>query len=242
MTSAHEPEHLFVTGTDTDVGKSVVSYLLLKAIQAAGHNPLYLKPLQTGCVSPEDPSADAAFIASQIKTIDPIESTLCCLPQAKAPWLAAVDAGRHIDTDQLIERLTALRRGARQLVIEGAGGIMVPITRNFLMLDLMARLDIPVILVARDSLGTINHTLLSVAVLKGRGIPIRGVVLTAQSPEATPPEMVAQNRMAIEHFARVPVAGTVEWLENFKRVSPQTENTIHNLLAPKQMRRKRQSI
>ncbi len=232
MPSTPESKHLFITGTDTDVGKSVVSYLILKAMQDAGRPPLYLKPFQTGCISPDDPASDAAFIAGYFKNVTPNESTLCCLPQAKAPWLAALDAGRRIETAPLIEKLRTLRRGSRPLVIEGAGGIMVPITRNFLMLDLMACLDIPVILVARDSLGTINHTLLSVAALKGRGIPIHAVVLTAQSQEPTPPEMVAQNKAAIEHFGRVPVAGSIEWLKDFGKIPPQVEATIHHLLHP----------
>ena len=230
MPSLSDPIKLFVTGTDTDVGKSVVSYLLLNVMQKTGLAPRYLKPLQTGCVGPDDPEADAAFIAGRFESVIPEESTLYCLPQPKAPWLAALDAGQTIETGQLLQKLTTLKKGSRSLVIEGAGGVMVPITEDFLMLDLMAGLEIPVIIVARDGLGTINHTLLSIEALKRRGIPIRGVVFTAQSKEPTPPEMVAENQMAVEHFSGVPVVGSIEWIEDFGRIPTRVEKTVKKLL------------
>lgn len=225
--------HLFVTGTDTDVGKSVVSFLLLKTMVDAGCRPAYLKPLQTGCNSPKDPEADALVIARRLgdtALVDPDRSTLYCLPQPKAPWLAAIDAGKQINPDQLILKINNLKKGPAPLIIEGAGGLMVPITKDFLMIDLMACLEIPVVLVARDGLGTINHTLLSLNALKSRGIEIAGVVLTAASLPPTPREMVAENKLAIERFGRVNVAGHIDRIENFNNVPLQAETTIKKLL------------
>ncbi|MGD9209632.1 MAG: dethiobiotin synthase, partial [Desulfobacteraceae bacterium] len=199
-------KHYFVTGTDTDVGKSVVSALLLQAMKNAGKEPFYLKPLQTGCRGPYDPESDAAVIAARLGNnivIDPAESTLYCLPQPKAPWLAGINANQNIEPDQLFDRINTVRNKKSALVIEGAGGLMVPITADFLMLDLMARLAMPVVLVARDNLGTINHTLLSIAALIDRNIPIQGVLLTASAQNPTSPEMVEENKMAIEHFGGV---------------------------------------
>jgi dethiobiotin synthetase len=225
--------HLFVTGTDTDVGKSVVSFLILKAMIDAGCHPEYLKPLQTGCNSPKSPEADAFVIAQRMgdtAPVDPDRSTLYCLPQPKAPWLAAIDAGKKINPDQLILKINDLKKGPNPLIIEGAGGLMVPINKDFLMIDLMACLEIPVVLVARDGLGTINHTLLSLNALKTRGIEIAGVVLTAASHPPTPKEMVAENKLAIERFGRVNVAGHIDRIEDFNAVPYRVEATIKKLL------------
>lgn len=228
-----EPNHLFVTGTDTDVGKSVVSFLILKALIDTGCRPEYLKPLQTGCSSPTDPEADAFVIAQRIgggDWVDPDRSTLFCLPQPKAPWLAAIDAGEKIHPDQLILKINELKKRPNPLVVEGAGGLMVPITSDFLMIDLMACLEIPVVLVARDGLGTINHTLLSVNALKARGIEIAGVVLAAASQSPTPKEMVAENKLAIERFGGVKVAGHIDRIVNFDAVPGRVEAVIKKLL------------
>lgn len=227
------PKQLFVTGTDTDVGKSVAALLILKALQQAGGQPVYLKPLQTGCINPHAPGSDAAFIDAhwgKDTAMDPVRSTLYCFRQPKAPWLAALNSDQAIEPDELIKAINRFRETSPALVIEGAGGLMVPITRTFLMIDLMARLKIPSVLVARDGLGTINHTLLSIAALRSRNIALQGIVLMASGQNSTPPEMIAENKMAIEHFANVPVAGHVDWIEDFANVPASAEITIQNLL------------
>ncbi len=235
MNSNNPVPHFFVTGTDTDVGKSVIAFLLLKALADSGYQPLYLKPLQTGCDTPHSPEADAAVIAKRLGdtvALDPEESTLFCLPTPKAPWLAAKDAGRTLAPKQLLFKINAFRQKARPLVIEGAGGLMVPITENFLMIDLMAALAIPVVLVARDGLGTINHTLLAVAALKARDIPILGIVLTAGPGQPTAREIVVENMMAITHFSGIPVAGHIDRIEEFGAVPESAANTMAELLGP----------
>jgi dethiobiotin synthetase len=223
----------FITGTDTDVGKSVVSFLLLKAMIKRGLAPVYLKPLQTGCESPNAPEADAFAISERLKNAEKTIQckTLYCLPEPKAPWFAALNADKKIDTDQLLSKIDRLKKGSNALVVEGAGGLMVPITENFLMIDLLPHLKLPVILVARDSLGTINHTLLSISSLKAQGISNIKVVLTATSSTPTPYKMLAENKRAIEHFGHVPVAGHIGWIKNFEAIPDSIMATIYNILS-----------
>ena len=109
---------LFITGTDTDVGKSMVAFLILKAILNQGHMPIYLKPLQTGCVSSTDSKADAVVIAEHMGRhgdVIPEYHTLYCLPQPKAPWFAAKDAKQKIDKAQLIEKIDFFKNKAHPI-------------------------------------------------------------------------------------------------------------------------------
>ena len=233
MPSPTDAHHLFVTGTDTDVGKTIAALLLLKNIQRTGITPFYLKPLQTGCANPLDPGCDAAFIAASVGpeiAIDPALSTLYCLPEPKAPWLAALNAKQSILPDKLLRAINQHRNRSPALVIEGAGGLMVPITKDFLMIDLMADLKIPTVLVARDRLGTINHCLLSIEALLARDIPIQGLLLMASAQLSPPPDMVAENMMAIERFSGIPVAGHIEWIADLANIPHHINMVISKLL------------
>jgi malonyl-CoA O-methyltransferase len=184
---------VFVAGTDTGVGKSFVSACLVRAWSAA-----YFKPLQTGLAAE---AGDSATIAA-------LTGARCHAPLYEfaaplAPFDAACAEGRRIDETRL-----TLPDEAGTLVVEGAGGLMVPITDTLLMIDLIARYGLPVVLVARSTLGTINHTLLSLEALRARGLPVAGVVLNG------PP--APHNRAAIERFghaaiiAETPPCGTVD--------------------------------
>lgn len=190
-TSQNLPTHrgAFVTGTDTDVGKTLVSAILAKAWSAD-----YWKPYQTGVsTAPGDTDTVAALLGSGNHTLHPPARIL----QAPlAPWAAAREEGVSLD-------MTALARPRTQapLVVEGAGGLYVPIDDRHMMLDLAAALGLPVVLVARSTLGTINHTLLSLRALAARGIPVLGVVLNGP--------LSPGNRGAIERFGQTPVLAEI---------------------------------
>lgn len=156
---------VFVTGTDTGVGKTLVSACLVKKWQAD-----YWKPLQSGL----------ADEAGDTSTVSHLAGRLLCFPPAGAfqaslsPQAAAEAEGVRIDPAQLL--LPRVEAG-RVLVVEGAGGLMVPATDGMMMLDLAAQWGLPVVLVARSGLGTLNHTLLSLQALRSRGVAVAGVVL-----------------------------------------------------------------
>lgn len=188
---------LFVTGTDTGVGKTVVSAWLTLALDAE-----YWKPVQTGLRQGETDS-DAV-------------RRLTGLPEARfhrpayelqAPLSPAAAARREKVSISLGDfSLPGPPAGARRpIVVEGAGGVLVPLNDSDLMADLMKRLGLPVVLVARTSLGTINHSLLSIEVLRGRGVELAGVVFRG------PPD--AENREMIESLGHIRVLGELPPLD-----------------------------
>jgi dethiobiotin synthetase len=167
---------LFVTGTDTGVGKTVIACGLARGLRRRGVDVGVMKPCETG-VGPEGPK-DAAALRAAAGVEDPIED-IC--PQSfalpAAPSVAAQVESRVVDLERI--RLASKTLDARHefLLVEGAGGWLVPITPDFAMADLAAELGYPVLVVARASLGTINHTLLTVEAIERRGLPLAGVVV-----------------------------------------------------------------
>ena len=194
------PERIFITGTDTGIGKTLISAVLL-----AGLKGKYWKPVQSGI---ED-ITDTQWIMekSGLGESHFLEETYR-LQQPLSPHAAAEADGVHIDLDKF--QIPDTDKG-ETLIIEGAGGIMVPLNDKILMTDLIRKCDAPVILVTDSQLGTINHTLLSTTYLKGMGISIFGIIMNGQKNSI--------NRDAIEHFGKVEVIAEIEYL---KTVNPET--------------------
>lgn len=204
-------KRLFVTGTDTDIGKTVLSLLLMQYYFQKGMSPFYIKPFQTGCSEPEAPASDAAFIKGHIPEAEKREATsvIHCFREPKAPFFAARDENRAIDTDQTLEDLKTIGPGRNPVIIEGAGGLMVPVTDSILMIDLLPKMNARPILAARAGLGTINHTLLSLEMLRHRGIPEPVVFLIEQPGLQTPVQMQTENMEAIKRFSGISPAGII---------------------------------
>ena len=196
---------IFVTGTDTGVGKTVVAACLARAWQAG-----YWKPVQTGMVTGDDDTNTVVTLAG-VPT-DRVFAPAYVLQAPLSPHAAAELEGIRITVDAIVPPQTA-----HPLVVEGAGGLLVPLNDREFMIDLMAKLALPILLVARSTLGTINHTLLSLAALRSRGLPVAGVVLNG------PPN--AGNRAAIERFGRVRV------LAELPRVDPLDNAAVERLAA-----------
>lgn len=185
---------LFVTGTGTDVGKTVAAAALLRALRRLGLAAQAVKPVQTG-VAPSQalssPLADAAVYAAAVadQACMPILSpavTLHCFPLPASPHLAAARVGERLDVAGLCRNIRA--HWARQtaadfLLLEGAGGLRVPLNEHEDMLDLMAALDLPVLLVGGNYLGALNHALLSLEALRNRGLRVAGLALIPALPE-----------------------------------------------------------
>ena len=187
---------LFVTGTDTGVGKSVVSAALFHRYRGGGVLR-YWKPIQTG-IECDDDTADVARLA--VCNEHEIFDEGVRLERPVSPHLAAGLAGHAIDLDQLIETFGREGHDAGW-VVEGAGGVLVPINDHETMADLMVRLGLPVVVVARTALGTINHTLLTLEALRLRALEIAGVVMVGPQD--------ADACEAIEQHGRVVVLGQV---------------------------------
>lgn len=185
------PNAFFVTGTDTDVGKSVVCAMLM-----AGLDAVYWKPVQSGLADGTD--------TDWIRQITGLPGSRFFpetwrLTRPMSPHAAAAHDGVRIDLSDF--RLPGAGE-ASHMIVEGAGGVMVPLNERDLMLDLIRHLALPVLLVARSTLGTINHTLLSLARLRQAGVDVFAVVLNGPKNES--------NRKAIEHYGQVSVWAEIE--------------------------------
>lgn len=161
---------IFVTGIGTDIGKTVVSAVLVEALKAD-----YWKPVQTGSFFSRD-TVEVKRIISNTKSQFHPESY--SLKQPMSPHAAAELEGVEIHMDQI-----NLPETSNHLVIEGAGGLMVPLNRHHFMIDLIQKFDAEVVLVVKNYLGSINHTLLSIDVLKSRGLKIMGIIINEEPHE-----------------------------------------------------------
>ncbi len=170
------PRGWFVTGTDTAVGKTVAGCAIARGLRSLGVDLGVMKPAETG-VGPDGP-LDAIALRQAAGVEDPIDEI--CPQQFElpaAPNVAAAAEGRTVDLDAITSGFEKLAARHETMLVEGAGGLLVPVTDDLDMAGLAKRLELDVILVARMALGTINHTLLTLNELERRGLTLAGVVL-----------------------------------------------------------------
>ena len=190
---------LFVTGTDTGIGKTVVSAALMHRLRRKA-DLIYWKPIQTGF--PADDDTQTVRLLGGCSS-EEIYAAGVRLPEPLSPHLAARHAGTRIDLEEVMAAPPA-HSDDRWCIVEGAGGVLVPIDDRCFMVDLMVLLGLPVVVVARAQLGTINHTLLTLEALRSRSLRVAGVVLVGESnPE---------NAESIEMFGAVEVLGQLSHL------------------------------
>jgi dethiobiotin synthetase len=213
-------ENLFVVGTDTGVGKTVLALLMMQFFFAKGYNPFYLKPVQTGCKDANDADSDAGFIYRHVENLkgeEPAESVIYCFKNPKAPLYAANDEGKSIDLSK-IERVVSKKAKAHfPVVIEGAGGVLVPVAGKKLIVDIISLVNGTPVIAARAGLGTINHTLLTIEAIEKRGLKPLGIVFIDAGEMETPSEMIRENKSAIEDASGIKVAGVVRRIHDFSR-------------------------
>jgi dethiobiotin synthetase len=224
---------LFIVGTDTGVGKSMVSLLLMQLLFAKGYAPFYLKPFQTGCADPYAADSDAKFIYAHtpaLKGLDPAQSVVYCHAEPRAPYFAALKVGAEIDLAAIRKVVADKRKKHSPLVIEGAGGLLVPVTGTVMVVDVIKQLGCRPLLVARAGLGTINHTLLSIEALRLRNVEPLGVVFV---DAATPPAetvLVAENIRAVESFGHVDVAGVIDPISDCRKPPASVYGVLEKVL------------
>jgi dethiobiotin synthetase len=227
----------FITGTDTGAGKTALSALLLAELRRRGISAAPMKPAQTGCKPeglrpealdlrkleesslslkskvqslPSAPDLDYCLSMAGMKSSNKDRALMSpyCFEPACSPHLAAELAGTEIEIGRIVAAAQELASEYETLIIEGSGGVLVPLNRQETMLDLMKALELPVIFAARPGLGTINHTLLSIRALRAAKLEIAGVVFVAS--EAGGPGFIEEdNAVTIEQFGEVPVLGTI---------------------------------
>jgi len=172
------PSTLVITGTDTGVGKTFVGCALARALGARGVRVIAVKPIETACPGPPTAGEDGAQLAAATGQTEPAHA-LVRLAEPVAPAVAADRAGVRLDLETLAQRVRALAAGAELTLVEGAGGLLTPLTWERDLTDLARALDARVVVVAADRLGAINQTRLVLGALTTAALPLAGVVLSA---------------------------------------------------------------
>jgi dethiobiotin synthetase len=221
-------EGYFITGTDTGIGKTVVTAALLTLFRRHGHNAGFIKPVETGvdthCSSAAN--SDALFLLESSGLDEPLEAVCPLrLKTPAAPWQAAEMESVDIDPATLATACKTLASRYHPLLVEGVGGLMVPITRDYKVLDLIADLGFPVILVAGFQLGTLNHTLLSLDALRHRSLPLAGVIFSSAEDGLT--DVEAMQPALIAELSGVPVLGKVPFINDLSTDSFTPERCDH---------------
>lgn len=186
---------LLVTGTDTGVGKTLIAAALVTALRARGVRAIGFKPAETGIGAGHPTDSEVLALASGERNV--LARPLLQLAEPLAPAVAADRAGVTLDPDHIEARIKELRHGGYAVVVEGAGGVMVPLAWGYTVLDLAQACDLDAVVVARAGLGTLNHVAMTAMMLRSHQIPIRGIVLSGRSEspdlaEATNPATLSR--------------------------------------------------
>ena len=233
MREVDTPPRFFVTGTDTGVGKTQASRALLSLMADAGLQPRPFKPYESGCASLRRP-ADAVALKEAARSELPLD-TICPhryrLPLA--PGIAAEREGRESRWERTLEAFRSVGQGA--CVVEGAGGLFVPLDPAHDVIDLITTLRLPVLLVARAGLGTLNHTALSLEALAARKVTVAAVLLSRSSAAKDPSERDNGRLIAERHG--LPVLGPVPYVLDDTRRHAAFRRALAPLLPALQVRR-----
>jgi dethiobiotin synthetase len=195
---------LFVTGTGTGVGKTIVSAALLAAMRDAGEQVRAHKPVVTGLAEPPGTWPPDHELLALAAGMTPEEVAPLRFRPAVSPHLAGSLENEPIDAVAVVERARATAGTDATLIVEGVGGLLVPLTEDFMVRDLAVELALPLLIAASPGLGTINHTLLTIEAARAAKLDIAAVVLTPWPSEPT--QMQQSNRETITRLGRVEIA------------------------------------
>ena len=192
---------LFLTGTDTGVGKTHVAALLVRSLRAAGLDAVGMKPICCGERDDAEILHTAAGGVASLADVNPV-----WLRPPVAPYVAAMIEERSIDLALIRESFARLGARHPAIIVEGAGGWLVPITRDYFIRDLAVECGLPVAVVVANKLGALNHTLLTVAAIRAAGLECAGVILNHVLPLPDPPDPAqVTNRSVLEDLLDVPI-------------------------------------
>lgn len=198
---------LFITGTDTGVGKTMVAAGLVASLRNSGLDIGVMKPIETGF---RPRSSDAFFLKRITGVMDPLETiSPYRLKHPLSPFLAAEIEKVSIRFEKVSQAYHRLLKKHQAVLVEGAGGLLVPITRRTTMADLALRLSLPLLIVARTSLGTLNHSLLTIEVARRRGIEVAGLIFNHLVQRRGLAERT--NPSVIKNFLSVPILGEIPY-------------------------------
>lgn len=206
---------IFVTGTDTGVGKTLVSAGLALALKARGMKVGVMKPVATGCHGTEKRLVppDAVYLFEAAENEYPSLTSPSRFRNPLAPNVAAVLEKKEVNLDNIRKAYLELQKHYDYIIVEGIGGLMVPLTQDYFVTNLIREFKLPMLIVARVGLGTINHTLLTVDAAVIRGLEIRGIIFN-RMPKVNYSVAEITNPKVVHDLARIPVLGTLPEMDD----------------------------
>jgi len=214
----------FITGTGTEVGKTIVTAGLLRALVARGRRAVAVKPFQTGCTIGDDgrliPDDVLAYQrASQIDyaTLPPESVCRYRFEPACSPHLAAREAGLECSADEAVRAIGELAADFDVMLVEGAGGMLVPLGNSETMVDLARRLAMPIVVVVENRLGCINHALMTVETIRHASLDLAGIIMNNTSPASDDQERMIreENPRAIQRFGDCRILVELDYVDGF---------------------------
>lgn len=211
--------HIFVTGTDTDIGKTFVTAGLAAVMQSLGYQSGVYKPFQSGAeekfgflVSP-----DLAYVKKLDLYVETASTYI--LKEPTAPLIAAELEGIDVDLNRIVHDFKVIKNKCETVLVEGAGGLLVPVAPKETIADVIKLLNIPALIVTRPDLGTVNHTLLTINQAKEMGINIAGVIMN-RYPEDKDDIAIKTAPRLIEEYSDAKILGIIPALKNFDTITP----------------------
>ena len=200
----------FVTGTDTGIGKTVVTAGLARYVSARYQVGVF-KPVQSGVTDLYE--SDASYLSRAIGYPGPCEDSFTySFEEPLAPILAAEYAHVSISLEKILEMYGHVTKRSEFILVEGAGGLMVPVAENVLMADIAIACNLPLLIIARPDLGTINHILLTVHTARSLGIQVRGVIINGYRGSSSGPD-IDKTVSLIREFGDIEVLGVIPWID-----------------------------
>ncbi|GMA62796.1 dethiobiotin synthase [Alicyclobacillus fastidiosus] len=203
---------LFITATDTEIGKTLVAGGIAAALRAIGTDIGVFKPMQSGNLA-GDPSGDAARL-KDLSGVDDELDAICpfSYEEPLAPRLAMERAGQRVTLQDIVSHYDAIKMRHRHWIVEGAGGLVVPYTSDAMVFHCAKVMNLPVIVVARPDLGTVNHTALTVAYAQRQGLQVGGIIVNGYGRRRPVGVAEQHNLQMIREVTGIDVLGVVPWL------------------------------
>lgn len=208
----------FITGTDTGVGKTMVTSCIAFLLKGRGIDVGIMKPIATGDerkgrFRSEDVEMlyDASGVTDSESTINPV-----FLPIPASPYDAAKTLGLEIDMGTVFEKFEMLKKSHQMVLVEGIGGLMVPISKEYFVADMIKQMELEAIIVTRSALGTLNHTIMTAEMCKKYGIPIKGLVINYHNDKGSVAERSAPS--TLHEITGLPILGTMPFVKDCQKV------------------------
>jgi dethiobiotin synthetase len=208
----------FITGTDTGVGKTVITASIAISLRRRGLDVGVMKPIASGIPQKTGfKSFDVSLLceAAGVKDDEDVVNPVF-LPISTSPFDATKILNLPIDMPQVFEKFQTLLKSHQMLLVEGIGGIMTPITKNFFVADMIKAMGLETIIVTRSTLGTLNHTVMTVKMCKEYQIPVKGIVVNYFDEKGTPAEKNAP--ATIHELTGIPILGIVPYVKDYQKL------------------------